>query len=40
MGWSVSYGPYIHEIIIVNDNSTDRTAEVTLKSQRANRGVL
>jgi len=23
------YGPYIHEIIIVNDNSSDRTAEVT-----------
>jgi dolichol-phosphate mannosyltransferase len=23
------YGPYIHEIIIVNDNSKDRTAEVT-----------
>lgn len=23
------YGPYIHEIIIVNDNSRDRTAEVT-----------
>jgi SAM-dependent methyltransferase len=23
------YGPYIHEIVIVNDNSTDRTAEVT-----------
>ncbi|MCI0336974.1 MAG: glycosyltransferase [Acidobacteria bacterium] len=23
------YGDYIHEIIIVNDNSTDRTAEVT-----------
>ena len=23
------YGPYIHEIIIVNDNSTDRTAQVT-----------
>ena len=23
------YGPYVHEIIIVNDNSTDRTAEVT-----------
>ena len=23
------YGEYIHEIIIVNDNSTDRTAEVT-----------
>ena len=23
------YGPYIHEIVIVNDNSRDRTAEVT-----------
>ncbi|MES1261990.1 MAG: methyltransferase domain-containing protein, partial [Acidobacteriota bacterium] len=23
------YGPYIHEIVIVNDNSKDRTAEVT-----------
>ena len=23
------YGPYIHEIVIVNDNSTDRTAVVT-----------
>ena len=23
------YGPYVHEILIVNDNSTDRTAEVT-----------
>jgi len=23
------YGPYVHEIIIVNDNSTDRTAAVT-----------
>lgn len=23
------YGPYVHEIIIVNDNSRDRTAEVT-----------
>ncbi len=23
------YGPYIHEILIVNDNSRDRTAEVT-----------
>lgn len=23
------YGPYVHEIVIVNDNSTDRTAEVT-----------
>jgi len=23
------YGPYIHEIIVVNDNSRDRTAEVT-----------
>jgi dolichol-phosphate mannosyltransferase len=22
------YGPYVHEIVIVNDNSTDRTAEV------------
>ena len=22
------YGPYLHEIIVVNDNSTDRTAEV------------
>ena len=29
------YGPYIHEIVIVNDNSTDGTAEVTrLASQR------
>lgn len=25
------YGPYIHEILIVDDNSRDRTAEVTLK---------
>jgi SAM-dependent methyltransferase len=25
------YGPYVHEIVIVNDNSTDRTAEVTRK---------
>jgi dolichol-phosphate mannosyltransferase len=25
------YGRYIHEIIIVNDNSTDRTAEITQK---------
>jgi dolichol-phosphate mannosyltransferase len=24
-----TYGPYVHEIIIVNDNSKDRTAEVT-----------
>ncbi len=23
------YGPYVHEIVIVNDNSKDRTAEVT-----------
>jgi dolichol-phosphate mannosyltransferase len=23
------YGPYVHEIVIVNDNSSDRTAEVT-----------
>ena len=23
------YGPYVHEILIVNDNSADRTAEVT-----------
>lgn len=23
------YGPYVHEIVIVNDNSADRTAEVT-----------
>jgi dolichol-phosphate mannosyltransferase len=23
------YGPYLHEIIIVNDNSTDRTADIT-----------
>src|SRR4029077_14090907 len=26
-----SYGPYIHEIVIVNDNSTDSTAEVVGK---------
>jgi dolichol-phosphate mannosyltransferase len=25
------YDPYVHEIIIVNDNSTDRTADVTLE---------
>jgi dolichol-phosphate mannosyltransferase len=25
------YGPYLHEIIIVNDNSRDRTAEVALE---------
>lgn len=24
-----TYGQYIHEIVIVNDNSRDRTAEVT-----------
>jgi dolichol-phosphate mannosyltransferase len=28
------YGDYIHEILIVNDNSTDRTAEVTLEVGR------
>lgn len=28
------YGPYIHEIVIVNDNSTDRTAEVTREIAR------
>ncbi len=28
------YGPYIHEIVIVNDNSKDRTAEVTLETAR------
>jgi len=22
------YGPYVHEILLVNDNSTDRTREV------------
>lgn len=26
-----TYGDYIHEIVIVNDNSTDRTSEVTRK---------
>ncbi len=26
-----TYGDYIHEIILVNDNSTDRTAEVSLE---------
>ena len=28
------YDPYIHEIVIVNDNSRDRTAEVTLEVAR------
>jgi len=28
------YGAYLHEIIIVNDNSLDRTAEVTLEMAR------
>jgi hypothetical protein len=28
------YGPYIHEILIVNDNSRDRTAEVTMEVSR------
>lgn len=28
------YGPYVHEIVIVNDGSTDRTAEVTLEIAR------
>jgi 2-polyprenyl-3-methyl-5-hydroxy-6-metoxy-1,4-benzoquinol methylase/glycosyltransferase involved in cell wall biosynthesis len=28
------YGPYVHEIVIVNDNSTDRTAEVTREIAR------
>jgi dolichol-phosphate mannosyltransferase len=28
------YGPYIHEIVIVNDNSEDRTAEVTREVAR------
>jgi len=28
------YGDYLHEIIIVNDNSTDRTAEVTREVSR------
>lgn len=28
-GLTSMYGPYIHEIIIVNDNSRDRTADVT-----------
>jgi len=28
------YGAYLHEIIIVNDNSRDRTAEVTLEMAR------
>lgn len=28
------YGDYIHEVIIVNDNSTDRTAEVTREVAR------
>jgi SAM-dependent methyltransferase len=29
------YGPYLHEIIIVNDNSRDRTAEVTMRTMRS-----
>ena len=29
------YGPYIHEILIVNDNSTDATADVTLELSKA-----
>jgi SAM-dependent methyltransferase len=28
------YGPYVHEILIVNDNSKDRTAEVTREIAR------
>jgi dolichol-phosphate mannosyltransferase len=29
-----AYGPYLHEILIVDDNSTDRTAEVTREVAR------
>jgi dolichol-phosphate mannosyltransferase len=29
------YGPYVHEIVIVNDNSQDRTAEVTREIARS-----
>lgn len=31
-----SYGPYIHEIVIVNDNSTDATAEIVTRLARPN----
>ena len=28
------YGPYVHEIVMVNDGSRDRTAEVTMEIAR------